>query len=197
MSWGHKDLIGLKGLSAEEITYVLDTATTFKDISKRDIKKVPTLRRVAIVGDIMHSRVARSNVYALKRLGAEVVLVAPKTLLPPEVDSWGVEVSNQLDPVIPSCDVMMMLRVQKERISRQLFASDREYSVFYGLNKRRVDMMKDGAVIMHPGPMNRGVEINHDAADHARAIILDQVENGVAIRMALMYLSLGGSLNVD
>jgi aspartate carbamoyltransferase catalytic subunit len=310
MTWPYKDLIAIADLSAEEIGTILDMAASFKEISRRDIKKVPTLRgktvvllfyepstrtrlsfelaakrlsadttalsasgssftkgetimdaaynvmamapdciiirypyagvpkkmaqllpcsvinagdgyhehptqalldmysmkehfgrleglKVTIVGDIMHSRVARSNVYGLKKMGAHVVLVAPKTLLPPGVETWGVEVSTELDPVIPGSDVIMMLRVQKERLHQQFFSGEREYSFFYGLNKARVDKMKDDAVIMHPGPMNRGVEITYDAADSARSIILDQVENGVAIRMTLLYLSLGGSVNVD
>jgi len=152
---------------------------------------------VAIVGDIMHSRVARSNVYGLKKMGANVVLVGPKTLLPPGVETWGAHVTTELDPVMPEADAIMMLRVQKERLSERFFSGEREYSIFYGLNKKRVDMMKDRAVIMHPGPMNRGVEITHDAADSARSIILDQVENGVAVRMTLLYLSMGGTANVD
>ena len=151
---------------------------------------------VVMVGDIMHSRVARSNAYGLGKMGSRVTLVGPRTLLPPGIETWGVHVSTAFDPVIPEADVIMMLRVQKERIAEHLFSGDREYSCFYGLNKERVRMMKKDAVIMHPGPMNRGVEINHDAADCDRAIILNQVENGVAIRMALLYLCLGGS-NVD
>lgn len=310
MTWPYKDLIAIQDLSAGDIGTILDMAASFKEISRRDIKKVPTLRgktvvllfyepstrtrlsfelaakrlsadttalsgsgssftkgetimdaahnvmamapdciiirypyagiprkmaemlpcsvinagdgyhehptqalldmysikehfgrldglRVAIVGDIMHSRVARSNVYGLRKMGASVVLVAPKTLLPPGVETWGVDVSTQLNPVIPESDVVMMLRVQKERLHQQFFSGEREYSIFYGLNKERVEMMKEGAVIMHPGPMNRGVEITYDAADSARSIILDQVENGVAVRMTLLYLSLGGSVNVD
>jgi aspartate carbamoyltransferase catalytic subunit len=310
MNWPHKDLIAIQDLTAGEIGHVLDMASSFKEISKRDIKKVPTLRgktvvllfyepstrtrlsfeiaakrlsadtvalsasgssfskgetimdaaynvmamapdcivirypyagipakmaellscsvinggdgyhehptqalldiyslkehfgrieglTVAIVGDIMHSRVARSNVYGLLKMGAKVVLIAPKTLLPPGVEAWGAQVATDLDPVIPDADAVMMLRVQKERLNERFFSDVREYSIFYGLNKKRVDMMKEGAVIMHPGPMNRGVEITHDAADSARSIILDQVENGVAIRMALLYLSMGGTANVD
>lgn len=310
MTWPYKDLIGIQDLSADEIGTILDMAASFKEISRRDIKKVPTLRgktvvllfyepstrtrlsfelaakrlsadttalsasgssftkgetimdaahnvmamspdciiiryphagvpkkmaqllpcsvinagdgyhehptqalldmysikehfgrldglKVAIVGDIMHSRVARSNVYGLRKMGAHVVLVAPKTLLPPGVQTWGVDVSTQIDPIIPEADVIMMLRVQKERLHQQFFSGEREYSFFYGLNKSRVEQMKEDAVIMHPGPMNRGVEITYDAADSARSIILDQVENGVAIRMTLLYLSLGGSVNVD
>lgn len=310
MTWPYKDLIAIADLKREEIATILDMASSFKEISKRDIKKVPTLRgktvvllfyepstrtrlsfelaakrlsadttalsgsgssfskgetimdaaynvmamapdcivirypyagiprkmaqllpcsvinagdgyhehptqalldmftmkerfgnleglKVAIVGDIMHSRVARSNVYGLRKMGAQVVLVAPRTLIPPGVDTWGVDVATELDPVIPDCDVIMMLRVQKERLSRQFFSGEREYSFFYGLNRSRVEKMKPDAVIMHPGPMNRGVEITCDAADSARSMILDQVENGVAIRMTLLYLSLGGSVNVD
>ncbi len=310
MNWPHKDLIGIQDLAPSEIALILDMAASFKEISKRDIKKVPTLRgktvvllfyeastrtrlsfeiaakrlsadttalsqsgssfskgetimdaahnvmamapdcivirypyagiprkmaeilpcsvinagdgyhehptqalldmyslkerfgtleglNVAIVGDIMHSRVARSNAYGLKKMKANVVLVAPKTLLPPGVETWGAEVATELDPVIPRADAVMMLRVQNERLNERFFPDIREYSIYYGLNKRRVEKMKDGAVIMHPGPMNRGVEITYDAADSARSIILDQVENGVAIRMTLLYLSLGGALNVD
>jgi aspartate carbamoyltransferase catalytic subunit len=309
MNWPHKDLIGIADLEAEEITTIFDLTPNFKEISRRDIKKVPTLRgktvvlifyeastrtrlsfeiaakrlsadtvaisqtgsaftkgetmmdaaknimammpdcivirypfagmvprlaktlpcsvinagdgyhehptqalldmysmrehfgtlkglNVVMVGDIMHSRVARSNVYGLKKMGAKVTLVGPKTLLPPGVESWGAAVSSEFDPVIPKADVIMMLRIQKERIAEHLFPGDREYSTFYGLGRSRVAMMKKDSVIMHPGPMNRGVEINTDAADCDRAIILDQVENGVAIRMALLYLCLGGS-NVD
>lgn len=310
MNWPHKDLIGIEELTGEEIYTILDMTKSFKEISKREIKKVPTLRgktvvllfyepstrtrlsfeiaakrlsadttalsasgssfakgetimdaaqnvmamapdcivirypyaglvkklaetlpcsiinagdgyhehptqalldmysmreqlgtleglHVAIVGDILHSRVARSNVYGLRKVGAHVTLVAPKTLLPPGVDTWGVNVSTALDPIVPEADVIMMLRVQKERLHEQYFPDEREYSHFYGLNKKRVDRMKPGAVIMHPGPMNRGVEITYDAADSARSIILNQVENGVAVRMTLLYLSLGGNVNVD
>ncbi len=310
MNWPHKDIIAIQDLTSVEIGLILDMASSFKEISKRDIKKVPTLRgktvvllfyeastrtrlsfeiaakrlsadtttlsasgssfakgetimdaaynvmamapdciiirypyagipkkmaellpcsvinagdgyhehptqalldmysmkehfgsldglKIAIVGDIMHSRVARSNVYGLKKMGANVVLVAPKTLLPRGVETWGADVMTEFDPVIPEVDAIMMLRVQKERLHERFFPDSREYSIFYGLNKRRVDMMKEGAVIMHPGPMNRGVEITYDAADSARSIILDQVENGVAIRMTLLYLSMGGNINVD
>lgn len=306
MNWQHKDIIGLEHLHPEEIAHVLEIASSFKEISRRDIKKVPTLRgktvvllfheastrtrlsfelaakrlsadtvalgsagssftkgetifdaadnvmamqpdcivvryphaglpaaladrlpcsvinagdgwhehptqglldlytmqehfgslkglHVGIVGDILHSRVARSNVYGLKKMGADVTLVAPGTLLPPGVQHWDVNVSREFDPVVPDLDVIMMLRVQKERIKEQLFPNDREYSAFYGLSRARVQQMKTGAVIMHPGPMNRGVEISHDAAESARALILDQVENGVAVRMALLYLCMGGA----
>lgn len=309
MNWPHKDLIGIADLAAAEIETILDMTPSFKEISRRDIKKVPTLRgktvvllfyeastrtrlsfeiaakrlsadtvaisqsgssfekgetmldaaknimamnpdcivirypfagtvtrlarimpcsvinagdgfhehptqalldmysmrehfgtlaglHVVMVGDIRHSRVARSNAYGLTKMGARVTLVAPQTLLPPGVASWGVDISTAFDPVIPEADVIMMLRVQKERIAEHLFSGDREYASFYGLNQQRMQRMKKHAVIMHPGPMNRGVEINHDTADSPRAIILSQVENGVAIRMTLLYLCLGGT-NVD
>jgi aspartate carbamoyltransferase catalytic subunit len=310
MSWAHKDLIAIQDLSRDEILAILEASTSFKEISRRDIKKVPTLRgktvvllfyeastrtrlsfelaatrlsadtvalsasgssfqkgetirdaalnvlamapdciviryphaglpqklarelpcsvinagdgthehptqalldmysmkerfgsleglHVAIVGDILHSRVARSNVYGLTKVGAHVTVVAPDTLLPPGIREWGAEVSRELDPVLKDADVVMMLRVQKERIDEQFFPDEREYAYFYGLNRRRVDLMKEGAVIMHPGPMNRGVEITHDAADGDRSIILNQVENGVAVRMALLYLSMGGNVDAD
>lgn len=310
MTWPHKDLVAISDLTRDEIYTILDMSTSFKEISRRDIKKVPTLRgktvvllfyeastrtrlsfelaakrlsadttalsasgssfqkgetimdaalnvmamapdcivirypyaglprklarelpcsiinagdgthehpsqalldmysmrehfgtleglHVAIVGDIAHSRVARSNAYGLKEVGARVTVVAPKTLLPPGVQTWGVDVSCDFDQVVKDADVVMMLRVQKERIEEKCFPNEREYTFFYGLNKRRVDMMKPGAIIMHPGPMNRGVEITHDAADGNRSIILNQVENGVAVRMTLLYLSLGGNVNGD
>ncbi len=310
MSWAHKDVVGIQDLSASEITTVLEMSKSFKEISRRDIKKVPTLRgktvvlffyeastrtrlsfelaakrlsadtvslagsgssftkgetildgadnimamqpdclvircpfagvpkaladrlpcavlnagdgynehpsqalldmftmqerfgslkglNVAIVGDISHSRVARSDIYGLTKMGAQVTVVAPKTLLPSGIENFGVRVTSDFDSVLPGSDVVMMLRVQKERIKEQLFPSDREYATLFGLNARRVAMMSPQAVIMHPGPMNRGVEISHDACDSDQAVILDQVENGVAVRMSLMYLSLGGGANVD
>jgi aspartate carbamoyltransferase catalytic subunit len=148
--------------------------------------------RVAIVGDISHSRVARSNVLALIKMGAVVTLVGPPTLMPPAVETWGVEVSTDFDEVIPKLDVVYLLRVQKERQSEQLFPSTREYATFWGLDARRVAMMKPEALIMHPGPMNRGVEIASDVADLERSIITNQVTNGLAVRSSLLYLMLGG-----
>ena len=310
MSWAHKDVVGIQDLSASEIATVLEMSKSFKEISRRDIKKVPTLRgktvvlffyeastrtrlsfelaakrlsadtvslagsgssftkgetiidgadnvmamqpdclvircpfagvpkaladrlpcavlnagdgynehpsqalldmftmqerfgslkglNVSIVGDISHSRVARSDIYGLTKMGAQVTVVAPKTLLPSGIENFGVRVTSDFDSVLPSSDVVMMLRVQKERIKEQLVPSDREYATLFGLNARRVAMLQPQAVIMHPGPMNRGVEISHDACDGDQAVILDQVENGVAVRMSLMYLSLGGGANVD
>ena len=306
MIWKHKDLISIQNLEAQEIENILEMATSFKEISTRDIKKVPTLRgktvvllfyepstrtklsfeiaakrlsadtvslavsgssfekgetimdaarnvmamapdciiirypyagtperlakalpcsvinagdgfhehptqalldmysirerfghldglNVAIVGDIMHSRVARSNVYGMKKLGANVVLVAPRTLLPVGVETWGVEVSTEFDSIIPEMDIIMMLRVQRERMKQCFFSDEREYTVFYGLDIPRIKKMKPSAIIMHPGPFNRGVEITGDIAYSPRSVIFRQVENGVAVRMTLLYLHLGGA----
>ncbi len=306
MIWNHKDLISIQNLEREEIENILEMATSFKEISTREIKKVPTLRgktvvllfyepstrtklsfeiaakrlsadtvslsvsgssfekgetimdatrnvmamapdciiirypyagtperlgkalpcsvinagdgfhehptqalldmysikerfgrldglNIAIVGDIMHSRVARSNVYGMKKLGAKVVLVAPRTLLPVGVEAWGVEVSSDFDPIIPDMDIIMMLRVQRERMKQCFFSDEREYTVFYGLDMPRIKKMKPDAIIMHPGPFNRGVEITGDIAYSPRSVIFRQVENGVAVRMTLLYLYLGGA----
>jgi aspartate carbamoyltransferase catalytic subunit len=149
--------------------------------------------RVGIVGDILHSRVARSGVAALTKMGSQVTLVAPPTLIPPAIEGWGAEVSYDLEEVLPKLDVVYLLRVQKERQNEQLVPSLREYATFWGLDRRRVDLMKPEAIIMHPGPMNRGVEIAADVADLERSIIIDQVTNGVAVRMSLLYLMLGAA----
>ncbi|RJL31360.1 aspartate carbamoyltransferase catalytic subunit [Bailinhaonella thermotolerans] len=150
-------------------------------------------RRVAIVGDVLHSRVARSNVLLLHTLGAQVTLVAPPTLLPVAVDAWPCEVSYDLDAVLPKSDVVMMLRVQQERMNAAFFPSAREYSRRYGLDRDRMARIHDDAIVMHPGPMNRGMEIAAEVADSARSTIVEQVANGVTVRMAVLYLLLGGS----
>ncbi len=144
-------------------------------------------RRVAIVGDVLHSRVARSNVHLLTTLGVEVVLVAPPTLLPSHVDRWPVTLSHSLDAVLPAVDAVMMLRVQAERMHGGFFPSAREYSVAYGLNEARLGLLPDHAVVLHPGPMLRGMEISHAVADSPRAAITQQVSNGVHVRMAVLY----------
>ena len=149
--------------------------------------------RVAIVGDILHSRVARSNVWLLETLGAEVTLVAPPTLLPVAVGGWPCSVSYDLPAVLPGSDVVMMLRVQHERMSDAYFPSVREYSRRYGLDRDRMGLLPEHAIVMHPGPMNRGVEIASEVADSVRSTIVEQVANGVAVRMAVLYLLLGGS----
>lgn len=150
-------------------------------------------RKVTIVGDVLHSRVARSNVLLLHTLGAEVTLVAPPTLLPVSVDTWPCSVSYDLDAVLPKSDVVMMLRVQRERMTAAFFPTVREYSRRYGLDTTRMAQLHDRAIVMHPGPMNRGVEIAAEVADSARSTIVEQVGNGVTVRMAVLYLLLGGS----
>jgi aspartate carbamoyltransferase catalytic subunit len=146
---------------------------------------------IGIVGDVKHSRVARSDVFAYTALGAEVTLVAPPTLLPPSLEGWPVRVSHDLDAVLPTLDVVYLLRMQKERMTEHLVPSLREYTARYGLTMRRVAALRDDALVMHPGPMNRGVEISAEVADLPRSVIVDQVRNGVATRMAVLYLLLG------
>ncbi|MHC3001587.1 aspartate carbamoyltransferase catalytic subunit [Gordonia sp. GN26] len=150
-------------------------------------------RRIAIVGDVVHSRVARSNAHLLSTLGAEVVLVAPPTLLPAGVGEWPVTVSGNLDAELPSVDAVMMLRVQAERMNGGFFPSAREYSVRFGLNDRRLAMLSDDAVVLHPGPMLRGMEIGWSVADSPKATVLEQVRNGVHVRMAVLFRLLVGS----
>ncbi len=304
-----KDLLGIRELSAGEITNILDTAESFRDISRREIKKVPTLRgrtvinlffepstrtrtsfeiaakrlsadainisastssvtkgetlldtarnleamapdfivirhssagaphqlarvcragivnagdgahehptqalldaltirerkgringlRVAIIGDILHSRVARSNVHLLTKLGATVHIAGPGTLVPQEFGELveeGVVVERRVEDAIDGADVVMILRIQRERQDAAFFPSMREYAVHYGLNLKRLDLAAPDAIVMHPGPMNRGIEIASDVADGARSLILDQVTNGLAVRMAVLYLLVGGT----
>jgi len=150
-------------------------------------------RRIAIVGDVLHSRVARSNALLLRTLGAEVTLIGPPTLLPVGIEGWDAETSYDLDAVLPKADAVMMLRVQRERMNAAFFPTVREYSRRYGLDSRRMAMLQDHAIVMHPGPMVRGMEITADVADSARSVIVEQVTNGVAVRMAVLYLLLGGA----
>jgi aspartate carbamoyltransferase catalytic subunit len=169
---------------------LLDAYTIRKHLGKgsSDLQGI----RIAIVGDVLHSRVARSNVLLLKLLGATVVLVAPPTLLPVGVESWPVTISFDLDSVVPNVDVVMMLRVQQERMSDLYFPSAREYSRYFGLNAERLKSMSATSIIMHPGPMNRGLEISAEVADSARSVIVEQVANGVSVRMAILYVLLAG-----
>lgn len=306
MSLKQKDLVGLASLSPEEIRLILETADSFKEVSGREIKKVPALRgktvvnlffepstrtrtsfelaakrlsadvinfspssssvvkgetlldtarnieamqadiivlrhpaagaaetlargvkssvinggdgwhehptqalldlftlrerrlefkglRVAIVGDIAHSRVARSNIYALTKLGAEVRVVGPPTMIPAYLDRFGVRICYDLDEGLRGADVIMMLRLQLERQGRALFPTIREYSRLYGLTAERVKLAEPGALIMHPGPINRGVEIAPEVADSLSSVILEQVANGVAVRMGILYLMSGAN----
>ena len=149
-------------------------------------------KKVTIVGDVLHSRVARSNVLLLSTLGADVTLVAPPTLLPVGVETWPCKVSYDLDPVVPDSDAVMMLRVQLERMTDSYFPTAREYSRRYGLDNHRMSMLREESIVMHPGPMNRGMEITADVADSRRSVIVEQVANGVSVRMAVLYLLLGG-----
>lgn len=145
-------------------------------------------RKIAICGDVMHSRVARSNVLLLEKLGAEVHLAGPETMLPPRAQEMGWKVHNRIEPAIEGADAVMMLRIQRERLGATLFPSLREYARIWGLNERRLSLAKPDALVMHPGPLNRGVEIHEDVADGDRSVILGQVESGVAVRMAVLYL---------
>jgi aspartate carbamoyltransferase catalytic subunit len=300
-----KDILGLEEMSAEEITLILDTARSMREIMQRKIKKVPTLRgrsvlnlfyepstrtkasfelaqkymsadsvsvagtssslvkgetlkdtvrnvevmgvecvimrhpvsgsaqylasnieasvinagdgmhehptqglldmftilekkgrleklKVVIVGDIRHSRVARSNMWGLRKMGADVVVCGPPTLMPPDLNVFGVTYHNRLEEAVESADVVMALRLQKERQEAGLFPSLREYAKIYGLTEERIQGAREDVLIMHPGPMNRGVEISSELADGRRSVVLEQVTGGVAVRMALLYLLLGG-----
>jgi aspartate carbamoyltransferase catalytic subunit len=310
MQFERKDILDIESLSAEEITFILDTADRMKEISKRPVKKVPTLRgktvvlffyepstrtrssfeiaakrlsadsisissssssmvkgetlsdtarnleamnpdviilrhysagaphmlarllktsiinagdgmhehptqalldlmtirekrgsikglRVAIIGDISHSRVARSDILGFTKMGAEVVLGGPYTMIPAGIESLGVTVASNSDDAVRGSDVVIMLRIQKERQQSFLYPSDREYSKIFGLNPERLKKAKKDVLIMHPGPINRGVEISSEVADGPYSIILDQVTNGVSVRMALLFLVAGGVRNVD
>ncbi|MBU3645485.1 MAG: aspartate carbamoyltransferase catalytic subunit [Candidatus Nanopelagicaceae bacterium] len=180
----------------EHPTQALLDAFTIRRNLKNDQGDLKGLK-VGIVGDILHSRVARSNVLLLSKLGAEVVLIAPPTLLPVGVDSWGTSVSYSFDEVIGDCDAVMMLRVQKERMEDLFFPTEREYSRAFGLTKDRIAMMKESAIVMHPGPMNRGLEISADSAESNKSVIVEQVANGVSVRMAVLYLLIGGATTRD
>ncbi|NCO65859.1 MAG: aspartate carbamoyltransferase [Candidatus Aquicultor secundus] len=306
MGLKHKDLVSINQLTSDEITLILDMAESFREVSERPIKKVPTLRgrtvitlffepstrtrisfelaakrlsadtvniskstsavvkgesikdtaqtiqamaadlvvirhaasgsaallakymqcsvvnagdgahehptqalldlftirqafgtlngvKVAVVGDILHSRVAGSNILALKKMGAEVTVVGPPTLIPKGVESLGVKVSHDLDTVLPEVDVLYLLRIQLERQGEPLFPSLREYATLFGLNKKRLQAAKPDLIVMHPGPINRGVEIASEVADMPQSVITTQVTNGVAVRMAVLYLLLGGA----
>ena len=172
----------------EHPTQALLDMLTIKEV-KGSIKGL----KVAIIGDIAHSRVARSNIHGLKRLGAEVVVTGPPTMIPPYVEALGCRVVAKLEEAIEGADVIMMLRIQLERQTEAFFPSVREYSTVYGLDGAKLRKAKEDVIILHPGPINRGVEISSEVADGPYSLILDQVTNGLAVRMALFYLLLGGS----
>jgi len=150
---------------------------------------------IGIVGDVLHSRVARSNIFLLASMGAKVVVIGPPTLLPVRIENWPCTVSYSLDDTLPELDVIMMLRVQQERMNGTFFPSQLEYSRSFGLNRVRASSLPDHAIVMHPGPMNRGVEITAEVADGARSVITEQVANGLKVRMAVMYLLIGGDVS--
>jgi aspartate carbamoyltransferase catalytic subunit len=187
-SWVKGSVVNAGDGSHEHPTQALLDAFTMR----RRLGRLEGLR-VTIVGDVLHSRVARSNVLLLSTLGAEVTLVAPPTLLPVAVGGWPCSVSYDLDLTLPKADVVMMLRVQQERMNAAYFPSVREYSRRYGLDAARMGLLPEHAIVMHPGPMNRGVEIAAEVADSVRSTIVEQVANGVSVRMAVLYLLLGGS----
>ncbi len=175
------------GINEHPTQALLDTFTIIEKKGRiNDIK-------VAIIGDIMHSRVAKSNIYCLKKLGADVRLIGPNTLIPNGIELLGVDVYSDIDHGLDDVDVIMMLRIQTERQSGGFFSTLDEYFRFWGLNNKRLSNAKPDAIIMHPGPMNRGIEIDSEAADSPRSVILDQVINGVATRMSVLYLLSGGS----
>lgn len=161
---------------------LLDTFSIREKLGTVDGKKI------AIIGDILHSRVALSNIFALKKLGAKVMVCGPPTLLPKFIGQLGVQVEFDVKKALAWCDVANVLRIQLERQQIKYFPSLREYSLYYGINKKILDSLKKEIILMHPGPINRGVELSSDAADSSHSIILDQVENGVAVRMAVLYL---------
>jgi len=179
------------GMHAHPSQALLDMMTV------REVKGRLNGLRLAIVGDISHSRVARSNIIGFSKMGAEVRLAAPPTMMPTGIESFGVTVTYDFDEAIDGADVIMMLRIQKERQRNFLFPTEREYSRRYGLTLERLKKAQPDVTIMHPGPLNRGVEISPDAADSVGSAILDQVTNGVALRMALLYLVAGGMRNAD
>ncbi len=166
---------------------LLDMFTIFENKGRLEELKV------VIVGDIRHSRVARSNLWGLQKMGAEVAVAGPPTLMPPDLDVFGVKHFTSIEEAVADADVVMALRLQKERQESGFFPSMREYAETYGLNARRLEHTKEDLLIMHPGPINRGIELSSDLADGPRSVIMDQVAAGVAVRMALLYLLLGGT----
>lgn len=189
--WMSGSVINAGDGTHEHPTQALLDAFTIRENLKESSGDLMGLN-VAIVGDVLHSRVARSNVLLLQKLGAKVTLIAPPTLLPVAVNTWGCNVKYDFDSDLNIFDVVMMLRVQRERMEDAFFPSEREYARRYGLNAARLAQLNYRCIVMHPGPMNRGLEISADSADSDKSVIVDQVKNGVSVRMAALYLLLGG-----
>jgi len=178
-------------INAGDGTHEHPTQALLDAYSIREKHKTVAGKKIAIIGDILHSRVAISNIFALQKLGAEVMVCGPNTLLPKHIASLGVKVELDVRKALEWCDVANVLRIQLERQQIKYFPSLREYSLYYGINKKMLDSLNKKITIMHPGPINRGVELSSDVADSDHSIILNQVENGVAIRMAVLYLLAG------
>jgi aspartate carbamoyltransferase catalytic subunit len=178
-------------VNAGDGTHEHPTQALLDAFSIREKLGTVTGKKIAIIGDILHSRVALSNIFALQKLGAKVMVCGPPTLLPKFIGQLGIEVEFDVKKALQWCDVANVLRIQLERQQIKYFPSLREYSLYYGITKKLLDSLKKQIVIMHPGPINRGVELSSDAADSQHSIILDQVENGVAVRMAVLYLLAG------
>ena len=195
--WLHGSVINAGDGTHEHPTQALLDAFTMRRHLAPGLGRDLCGQRITIVGDILHSRVARSNVLLLSTLGAQVTLVAPPTLLPIGVESWPCEVSYDLNAVLPKSDAAMMLRVQRERMNAAYFPTEREYSRRYGLDAARMAALPEHAIVMHPGPMVRGMEITAEVADSARCTAVEQVTNGVSVRMAVLYLLLGGVTQAD
>ncbi|MFF4342149.1 aspartate carbamoyltransferase catalytic subunit [Kitasatospora sp. NPDC001540] len=195
--WLHGSVINAGDGTHEHPTQALLDAFTLRRHLNPGAGRDLAGRKVAIVGDVLHSRVARSNVHLLTTLGAQVVFVAPPTLLPIGIETWPCEVSYDLDSVLPKVDAVMMLRVQRERMNAAFFPTEREYSRRYGLDGVRLGKLPEHAVVMHPGPMVRGMEITAEVADSPRCTVVEQVANGVSVRMAVLYLLLGGAVFAD
>jgi aspartate carbamoyltransferase catalytic subunit len=184
-------------INAGDGTHAHPTQALLDMLSVRQAKGRLDGLKLAIVGDIAHSRVARSNIVGFTKMGAQVVLSGPPTMIPKGIEALGVAVAPDIDAAVENADVIMMLRIQKERQKRFMMSTERDYAIHFGLNPKRVALAKSDVVIMHPGPMNRGVEISPEVADGPYSIILDQVTNGVAVRMALLFLVMGGGRHVD
>ncbi|MET8628510.1 aspartate carbamoyltransferase catalytic subunit [Kitasatospora sp. NPDC004669] len=195
--WLHGSVINAGDGTHEHPTQALLDAFTMRRHLNAGLGKDLAGRRVTIVGDILHSRVARSNVHLLTTLGAQVTFVAPPTLLPIGIENWPCEISYDLDSVLPKTDALMMLRVQRERMNAAFFPTEREYSRRYGMNGIRMAQLPEHAIVMHPGPMVRGMEITAEVADSPRCTVVEQVANGVSVRMAVLYLLLGGAVFAD